>query len=76
VEFDTRSWSEVIAVDERLERGGFRGRVLVSAGEVGPGVKQIIDVLRGHDAAGEEVAVSWTPFKRDAPEIDHAAAPL
>lgn len=58
-------WREVIAVDESLAGGGFRGRVVVPAESVPPEVKQIIDVLHGRAADGSEVTVSWTPFKRD-----------
>lgn len=58
-------WREVIAVDESLADGGFRGRVVVPAESVPPEVKQIIDVLHGRAADGSEVTVSWTPFKRD-----------
>lgn len=74
VDMVTRAWSDVIAVEESLDRGGFRGRVTVQADEVGPDVKQIIDFLYGHDAAGEEIMVSWTPFKRDTPPSPDAAA--
>jgi hypothetical protein len=66
-EVDMRRWGEVIAVEERLLRGGFRGRVTVSPAEAGEGTKQIIDLLYGHDTEGEEVVVSWSPFKREAP---------
>jgi hypothetical protein len=64
---ETRAHSldEVITFDERLAHGGFRGQVLVSAAEATPDVRQIIDVLHGHDKAGKEVTVSWTPYKRD-----------
>jgi hypothetical protein len=66
-EVDTRGWGEVIEVEERLPRGGFRGRVTVSPAEAGEGTKQILDFLHGHDPAGKEVVVSWSPFKREAP---------
>lgn len=61
----TRSVDEVLTLDERLGHGGFRGRVLVSAADAAPDVRQIIDVLHGHDGAGKEVTVSWTPYKRE-----------
>lgn len=64
---ETFAWDEVIRVDERLAHGGFRGRVAVDTAAVPPEVKQLIDSLYGYDAAGEEVVVSWTPFKREAP---------
>lgn len=67
VDIDTLPWDEVIQVDEPLAHGGFRGRVTVDNAAVPPEVKQLIDSLYGHDAAGEEVVVSWTPFKREAP---------
>ena len=57
-------WREVIAVDEDLAGGGFRGQVLVPDESVPPEVKQIIDVLHGRASDGAEVTVSWTPFKR------------
>jgi hypothetical protein len=57
-------WREVIAVDESLAGGGFRGQVLVPDESVPPEVKQIIDVLHGRAPDGTEVTVSWTPFKR------------
>jgi hypothetical protein len=60
----TLDWREVIAVDESLASGGFRGQVLVPDENVPPEVKQIIDVLHGRASDGAEVTVSWTPFKR------------
>lgn len=57
-------WREVIAVDEDLAGGGFRGQVLVPDESVPPEVKQIIDVLHGRASDGAEATVSWTPFKR------------
>ena len=65
-DIDTLAWRDVIALDEELAGGGFRGRVLVDAAAVPPEVKQIIDHLYGQDADGNEVMVSWTPFKRPA----------
>jgi PKD domain len=62
----TRSWREAIHVEEQLEHGGFRGYVTVSASEAAPDIKQILDFLYGRDAAGQEVVVSWSPFKREA----------
>ncbi|HEU4536695.1 MAG TPA: hypothetical protein VFS00_21365, partial [Polyangiaceae bacterium] len=62
------SFAEAIRVEERLERGGFRGDVVVSEADAGDDVKQIHDTLRGRDEAGNAVAVSWTPFKRRPPE--------
>jgi hypothetical protein len=67
VESSTRKWSEVIRVEEGLERGGFRGSVLVSPSEAPPGTKQILDFLYGYDASGQEVMVSWSPFKSEPP---------
>jgi hypothetical protein len=67
VDIDTREWSEVIRVEEGLERGGFRGYVLVSPSEAAPGIKQILDFLYGVDPAGQEVVVSWSPYKSEAP---------
>ncbi len=61
------SLDEAVGVDERLERGGFRGAVRVGAADAGPEVKQVHDFLYGRDGAGREVLVSWTPFKREAP---------
>ena len=66
-DFSTRDWREVIQVEELLEHGGFRGYVKVSPTEAGSDIKQILDSLYGHDAAGKEVVVSWSPFKREAP---------
>jgi hypothetical protein len=63
----TRAWSEAIHVEEHLGQGGFRGYVTVSASEAPPDIKQILDFLYGRDAAGQEVVVSWSPFKREAP---------
>lgn len=76
VDIETHEWRDVITVEEHLGHGGFRGQVQVSASEVPPQVKQIIDSLYGHDAAGEEVVVSWTPFKRRAPARDAAVPPV
>lgn len=61
----THAVNEVVTLDKQLGHGGFRGRVLVSAADAAPDVRQIIDVLHGHDGAGQEVTVSWTPFKRE-----------
>jgi hypothetical protein len=69
VESSTRKWSEVIRVEEGLERGGFRGSVLVSPSEAPPGTKQILDFLYGYDASGQEVVVSWCPFKSEPPSF-------
>ncbi|MDY7224940.1 PKD domain-containing protein [Hyalangium rubrum] len=67
VDVTTRKWSEVVRVDEGLERGGFRGHVRVSPSEAPPGTKQILDFLYGYDATGQEVVVSWSSFKSEAP---------
>jgi hypothetical protein len=67
-EVATRAFTDVIRVDETLERGGFRGVVRVESSEVPPDVKQIIDVLYGHDPTGNEIMSSWSPFKRESPE--------
>lgn len=64
----TRDVTEVIRIDEHLGRGGFRGVVEVDASEVPAEVKQIIDALYGHDAMGNEVVISWSPFKRATPD--------
>lgn len=64
VDMATLDWHDVIAIDEGLAGGGFRGHVLVPAEQVPPDVRQIIDILYGHTSGGEEVTVSWTPFKR------------
>jgi hypothetical protein len=69
VEIDTRRWSELVQVEEGLERGGFRGQVLVSPAEASPGIKQILDFLYGYDTAGKEVVVSWSPYKSAAPSV-------
>jgi hypothetical protein len=66
-DIDTRPWSERVRVEEELGHGGFRGYVTVSASEAGPEIKQILDFLHGRDAAGKEVVVSWSPFKREPP---------
>ncbi|HYO68209.1 MAG TPA: PKD domain-containing protein [Archangium sp.] len=60
-----RPWREVLQVEEELGHGGFRGYVTVRASEALPEIKQLLDQLYGHDAAGQEVAVSWSPFKRE-----------
>jgi hypothetical protein len=69
VDISTHKWSEVIHVEEGLERGGFRGYVLVSPSEAAPGTKQILDFLYGHDTSGQEVVVSWSPFKSESPSV-------
>jgi hypothetical protein len=74
VDIDTRRWSEVIRVEEGLERGGFRGYVLVSPSEAAPGIKQILDFLYGTDPMGQEVVISWSPYKSEAPPTPPAAA--
>jgi len=67
VDIDTRKWSEVVRVEEGLERGGFRGYVLVSPSEAAPDTKQILDFLYGYDSTGQEVVFSWSPYKSEAP---------
>jgi hypothetical protein len=74
VDISTRQWSEVIRVEEGLERGGFRGYVLVSPSEAAPGTKQILDFLYGYDASGQEVVVSWSPFKSEPPAMPREPA--
>ncbi|ADO73505.1 uncharacterized protein STAUR_5743 [Stigmatella aurantiaca DW4/3-1] len=66
-ETDVRDWRERVHVEEELGHGGFRGYVTVSPSEAGPDIKQILDFLYGRDAAGQEVVVSWSPFKREPP---------
>ncbi|HLL82972.1 MAG TPA: hypothetical protein VK420_09985 [Longimicrobium sp.] len=63
----TRPFAEVIQVEERLEGGGFRGHVTVAPADVTPEVKQLLDFLYGRDQNGEEVVVSWSPYKREPP---------
>lgn len=62
----TRPWGERVHVQEDLGQGGFRGYVTVAPSESTPDVKQILDALYGRDAAGQEVVVRWSPFKREA----------
>jgi hypothetical protein len=66
-EIATRAWTDVIRVDESLGSGGFRGVVRVDSSEAPMDVKQIIDVLYGHDPTGDEIMISWSPFKRESP---------
>ncbi|MDC0709109.1 PKD domain-containing protein [Stigmatella sp. ncwal1] len=66
-DIDVRPWNERVHVEETLEHGGFRGYVTVSPSEAGPEIKQILDFLYGRDATGQEVVVSWSPFKREPP---------
>jgi hypothetical protein len=73
VDIDTRTWSEVVHVEEGLEGGRFRGYVLVSPSEAAPGIKQILDFLYGTDPMGQEVVVSWSPYKSEAPPTPPAA---
>lgn len=73
VDIDTRKWSEVVRVEEGLDRGGFRGYVLVSPSESAPGIKQILDFLYGTDSMGQEVVVSWSPYKSEAPSAPSTA---
>jgi hypothetical protein len=63
----TRPWGERVHVEEDLGQGGFRGYVTVAPSEATPDVKQILDALHGREAAGQEVVVRWSPFKREAP---------
>jgi hypothetical protein len=67
VDIATRKWSEAIHVEEGLEHGGFRGYTVVSPSEAAPGIKQILDFLYGRDPTGQEVVVSWSPYKSEAP---------
>jgi hypothetical protein len=66
VDITTRPWNEMVRQEEDLGSGGFRGHVTVSPAEVPAEVKQVLDFLYGRDAAGKEVMVSWSPFKREA----------
>ncbi|AKJ05185.1 PKD domain-containing protein [Archangium gephyra] len=71
-----RPWREVLQVEEELGQGGFRGYVTVRPSEALPEIKQILDQLYGHDAAGQEVVVSWSPFKREpSPEAPRTVEP-
>jgi hypothetical protein len=72
VDIDTRKWSEVVRVEEGLERGGFRGYVLVSPSEAAPDTKQILDFLYGYDSTGQEVVISWSPYKSEASPLPPA----
>jgi hypothetical protein len=67
-DIDTWPWRERVHVEEELGHGGWRGYVTVSAAEAAPEIKQILDSLHGRDAAGQEVVVSWSPFKREPSE--------
>ncbi|EPX57179.1 hypothetical protein D187_006933 [Cystobacter fuscus DSM 2262] len=67
-DIDTRPWRERVHVEEELGHGGWRGYVTVSAAEAAPEIKQILDSLHGRDATGQEVVVSWSPFKREPSE--------
>ncbi|NBD13012.1 PKD domain-containing protein [Corallococcus silvisoli] len=60
-------WERALVVEESLERGGFRGTVAVHPEEVTPDIQQVLDVLHGRDARGEDVVVSWASFKQDLP---------
>jgi hypothetical protein len=42
---------------------------------VAPGTKQILDFLYGYDSTGQEVVVSWSPYKSDAPPAPPEPAP-
>ncbi len=75
VDMKTRPWTEVLRVEESLERGGFRGHVTVRPDEVPEDVKQVLDFLYGHDAQGQEVVVSWSPFKREPRDSPAEDAP-
>lgn len=60
-------WERALVVEEALERGGFRGTVAVHPDEVTPDIQQVLDVLHGRDARGDDVVVSWASFKQDLP---------
>lgn len=64
VDIAALAWDEVLDIEASLAGGGFRGHVVVPVASVGPEVKQIIDVLYGRGADGEEVSLSWSSFKR------------
>ncbi|XXF78852.1 PKD domain-containing protein [Myxococcaceae bacterium GXIMD 01537] len=75
VEQRTWAWRDAVRVEETLELGGFRGYVTVSPEEAPPEIKQVLDSLYGRDATGQEVVVSWSPFKRPAPPEGASASP-
>lgn len=68
-------WSDAVVVGAALPGGGFRGVVVVRPDEVGDDVKQVLDRLVGRDAAGNEVSVAWTPFKRPPRDEPGRTAP-
>jgi|GEM_PF-1569505 len=73
VEVVTREWRQLITVEEELGQGGFRGFVVVRPAELAATVKQVVDVLHGHDDSGAEVSLSWAAFKREAPPVKPSA---
>ncbi|RKH30487.1 PKD domain-containing protein [Corallococcus praedator] len=60
-------WERALTVQETLERGGFRAAVVVGPDEATPDIKQVLDVLHGRDARGNDVVVSWASFKQEQP---------
>ncbi|RKG87333.1 PKD domain-containing protein [Corallococcus terminator] len=60
-------WERALTVQETLERGGFRAAVVVGPDEATPDIQQVLDVLHGRDARGNDVVVSWASFKQESP---------
>jgi hypothetical protein len=57
--------TELVAIDSRKELGGFAGQVRVDASELAPGVRAIVDTLRGRDATGAPVVLTWAAYDRE-----------
>ncbi|RYZ40253.1 MAG: PKD domain-containing protein [Myxococcaceae bacterium] len=60
-------WERALTVRQTLERGGFRAVVSVGPDEATPDIQQVLDVLHGRDARGNDVVVSWASFKQEHP---------
>lgn len=65
VETRTLAVAELVAIDARKELGGFAGHVSVDASALAPGVRAVVDTLRGRDATGAPVVLTWAAYERE-----------
>lgn len=65
VETRTPAVSELVTIDSRKELGGFAGQVSVDASELAPGVRAVVDTLRGRNSEGAPVVLTWVAYDRE-----------
>ncbi|WP_375770682.1 PKD domain-containing protein [Archangium gephyra] len=65
VETRTLAVTELVAIDSRKELGGFAGQVSVAASELAPGVRAVVDTLRGRNSEGAPIVLTWAAYERE-----------